>query len=146
MATIDTATPAVGATDSRLPHPPWRRRLSVVLGVTLVAVATWALARLAIGAPLTVTVEGTTEQTVGAASVAAAALLAGLAGWTTLSLLSRLTTRALTIWTLVAGAATAVSLAGPLGATASLGTTLTLAGLHLLVGGGVIAGLRRTES
>ena len=80
-------------------------------------------------------------QQVGVAEVAIVSLLAGLAAWAVLAVLERYSARPRRTWTIVAAVVFAVSLAGPLSAT-STSAGITLACLHLLVGGVIIFGLR----
>jgi hypothetical protein len=60
-----------------------------------------------------------------------------------LAVLERLTRRARAAWTVCAVAALIASLAGPLAAQTTA-ASMVLAGLHLLVAGVLITGLRRS--
>lgn len=66
----------------------------------------------------------------------------GLAGWGFLAVLEKSTARAGRIWTIIAVAVLAFSLLGPLVAVTTA-ATLVLLGMHVLVGGVLIAGLVR---
>ncbi|MFC7533147.1 DUF6069 family protein [Actinoplanes sp. GCM10030250] len=66
--------------------------------------------------------------TVGAASVAVAALVAALAGWALLAVLERFTKRARTVWTVVAAVVYGLSLLGPVDAV----STSAVVGLDIL--------------
>jgi hypothetical protein len=80
-------------------------------------------------------------EAVGPGAVVVSALLAGLAGWALLALLERFTSRARTVWLVVAAVVLLLSLAGPLGAGADAATTAVLVGMHLAVGAVLIPGL-----
>lgn len=75
--------------------------------------------------------------------VLVSAVLAGLAGWVLLALLSRFTEHALRVWTVMAVAVLVVSLLGPAGADGTA-SVLGLMSLHLTVGATIIAGMRRS--
>ncbi len=114
-----------------------RKRASTAAAAVLAAIAGWAVAGPLAGVHLAA---GSTKH-IGVAAVIITALIAALVAWGLLALLERFTPRARTIWTVVAAVVLVVSLSGPLGApTAAAG--LCLAGLHLMVGGIIIAGLR----
>lgn len=118
-------------------------RALTVLAAVAAGLAGWAVAGPLAGLDLAVrTGPAGRVQHLGPAAVAIASLLAGLAGWALLALLERRMAKARTAWTLSALSVLAVSLAGPLAALTAP-VTATLACLHLLVGGVLIAGLRR---
>jgi Family of unknown function (DUF6069) len=77
-------------------------------------------------------------------NVVVAALVGSLAGWGLLALLSRFSAKARAIWTVTAMVAALLSLAGPLSATASAGTKVSLVAMHLAVATVLIVVLRRT--
>jgi hypothetical protein len=115
----------------------------VLLAAGLAAVA-WTVATQAAGIALRVrSGSGTTD--VNVVSVVVTVAVVGLAGLALLRLLERRTASALRTWTWVAVAVLGVSFLGPLGAS-TLGAGLALAVLHLVVGGTVIGGLRRTHA
>jgi hypothetical protein len=114
------------------------RRGATVAAATLAAVAGWTIAGPLTGIHLAA---GSTRH-IGAAQVIASSLVAGLAAWALLAVLEHFTSRARTVWTIAAAAVLILSLTGPLGA-ASVSAGLALGCLHLLVGGILIAGLRR---
>lgn len=126
--------------------PAWSR--AVATGTAVVtAVVIWALA-VPIGG---VSLRGpagpgsTTTRPIGLASVLVMSLLAGLAGWGLLAVLERRTARARRIWTIIGATVLVVSLGGPLfGAGVSTSSRITLAALHLGVGGVLLALLPRT--
>jgi hypothetical protein len=115
----------------------------VLLAAGLAAVA-WAVATQLAGIALTVR-SGSGTTNVNVVSVIVTVAVVGLAGAGLLRLLERRTASALRIWTGIAVAVWVVSLAGPLGAS-TLAAGLALAVLHLVVGGTVIGGLRRTHA
>ncbi|THV29031.1 DUF6069 family protein [Glycomyces paridis] len=117
------------------------RRLLTPVTAAAAALLLWAVAVPLAGADLTVD-QGGTEQTVGPAMTAFAALAIGYAAWGLLALLERFTARGTRTWTIIAAAFLAVSLLGPLGAV-NTAATLVLLGMHLLVGAVVITGLAR---
>jgi hypothetical protein len=85
---------------------------------------------------------GDVVQPVTGGSVAATALVAGLAATLSAWLLTRIAPRRCrTVWTVLASAVLLVSLLGPLGAT-SPAAVVSLVALHLLVGLALLVGLR----
>ena len=120
--------------------------VATVLGATAAAVAIWALATAA-GAALTVSFgPGQPIQKVTVVNVVVAALVGSLAGWGLLVLLRRFTANARAVWTVIAIVVALVSLGGPLSATASAGTKMSLVAMHLAVATVVIVVLRRTTT
>lgn len=119
-------------------------RAATVLAAAVTAAAGWAIAGPLAGVTLAVrlTAAGPVQR-VGLTAVLTASLLAGLAGWALLAVLERRAGGARTAWTVIALTTLAVSLAGPLAARSAAAAGV-LAGLHLLVGGVLVAGLRRT--
>jgi len=118
--------------------------VATVLGATAAAVAIWAVATAA-GAELTVSFgPGQPIQKVTVVNVVVAALVGSLAGWGLLALLHRFTANPRAVWTVIAIVVALVSLGGPLSATASAGTKVSLVAMHLAVATVVIVGLRRT--
>ena len=120
-------------------------RVAAVLVATAAAVAIWAVATAA-GAELTVSFgPGQPIQKVTVVNVVVAALVGSLAGWGLLGLLGRFTAKARVVWTVTAIVAALLSLGGPLSATASAGTKVSLVAMHLAVATVLIAVLRRTQ-
>jgi hypothetical protein len=107
------------------------------------SMASWLAAHL-LDVPLTVTMQGQSPMKIDIGVVLATALTASLAGWGSLALLERLTTRAGTIWTALAILALIASFAAPAFADASAGTKTTLVLMHVTVAAILIPGLRRT--
>jgi len=122
-----------------------RVRALGVAGAVLAAAAVWTVAVLA-GADLLVSFgPGQPELSVTLPWVIMVSLLSALAGWALLSLLERVTPRAMTVWTVAAVTVAALSLAGPLSSTAPVGTKASLIAMHLAVAGALILALRRTR-
>jgi uncharacterized protein DUF6069 len=121
------------------------RRARALTGVAAAGASTalWLAAHL-LDVPLTVTLQGQSPMKIGIGVVLATALTASLAGWGSLALLERLTTRARTIWTALATLALIASLAAPAFADASASTRTTLVLMHVTVAAVLIPGLRRT--
>jgi Family of unknown function (DUF6069) len=118
--------------------------VAAVLGATASAIAIWAVATMA-GAELTVSFgPGQPIQKIAMVNVVVAALVGSFAGWGLLGLLRRFTTKARAVWTVTAIVAALVSLGGPLSATASAGTKVSLVAMHLAVAAVLIVVLRRT--
>ncbi len=119
------------------------RRALAVAGAAAAALALWALAGPVAGVDLTVRTGGA-EQPVGPASVAVTSVLAGLAAWGLLALLERVTSRPGRAWTIIAVVVLVLSLAGPLGSAVGTASTVTLAGMHLVVAAVLIPVLGRS--
>jgi hypothetical protein len=109
------------------------RRALAVAGAVAAAVLVWAVATAA-GIDLVVSFgpDGSPLE-VTPAAVIAVSLLAALTGWAVLALLEGLSARADTVWRVVAVTVAALSLAGPLSATAPAGTRAALVAMHLAV-------------
>lgn len=122
----------------------WQRhnpRWLTVLAAMSAASVLYAVAGPLLGIDLAVRA-GAGVQRVEALAVPVASVLIGLAGWGLLTLLGKVTTKAATTWRVIAGVVLAVSLLGPLGAT-SPAAGVTLAAMHLVVGGLLLWGLPR---
>ena len=124
---------------------PTRTSLSriaiTVIGVTVGALVIWLVETRLLGVDLAVRT-GDVVQPVTGGSVAATALVAGLAATLSTWLLTRIAPRRCrTVWTVLASAVLLVSLLGPLGAT-SPAAVVSLVALHLLVGLTLLLGLR----
>jgi hypothetical protein len=119
-----------------------KRLFSTVLGAPAAALAVWALAVPLAGITLTVRTGGGTN-TVGPVPVAAASLLAGLAGWLLLIVLERSVARPGRTWTIIALAVLALSLTGPLGSAVGAATALVLILMHLAVAAVLLRALVR---
>ncbi|MFL6136157.1 MAG: DUF6069 family protein [Nocardioidaceae bacterium] len=119
----------------------WRDDLPVAATAALTSGLGWAVARVC-GVDLVVQT-GSATQHVNVISVVVTAVVVTIAGGGLLRVLERRTKAAVRLWTTIAAAVLLVSLAGPLGAE-NVAAGLVLAGLHLVVGGVVIVGLRRS--
>ncbi|MFI1197325.1 DUF6069 family protein [Micromonospora sp. NPDC020750] len=119
-----------------------RARALAVLAATGATHAVWYAATGPAGIDVEVR-SGTGPQPVGPGAVAAATLLAGLAGWALLALLERRTRRARGLWTAVAVAVLLLSLAGPVTEGVGTAATVTLLALHLAAGAVLIPVLGR---
>ena len=111
--------------------PGRRTRPLAVLGAAAAALTVWAVAGPLAGVDLRVRFGSATVQHVGPATVAIVSILAGLAAWALLAALERFTPRARAVWTAIALAALALSLAGPLSSGTTTATKVALAGMHL---------------
>lgn len=120
-----------------------RRRASAAFAAIATGLIIWVIAVPVLGVELTARSTGS-EFVVGAPSVAAAGLVASLAGWGLLAALERSTARARPIWTAVALTALMLSLAGPLVQATSAAAAITLVTMHVAVGAIVVLLLRRT--
>jgi hypothetical protein len=118
----------------------WRDDVPVAVVAAGGAAAVWVAARV-LGVELAVH-SGSGTREVGLVAVLVTATVVTLAAGGLLHFLDRRTAGAGRLWTGLALAALAVSLAGPAGA-ATLSAGLALAAMHLVVGGVVIVGLRR---
>ncbi len=118
----------------------WRDDVPVAVVAAGGAALVWVGARV-LGVGLAVH-SGSGTREIGLVSVLVTAAVVTLAAGGLLRVLERRTTGAGRLWTGVALAVLAVSLAGPAGA-ATLSAGLALAAMHLVVGGVVIIGLRR---
>ena len=117
------------------------RNAITVVGATVGALVLWVVETRLLGVDLAVPT-GDVVQPVTGVSVAATALVAGLAAMLTAWLLTRVAPRGCrTVWTVLASAVLVVSLLGPLGAT-SPAAVASLVTLHLLVGLTLVIGLR----
>lgn len=128
------------------PEPPVRSRSTSDARVAVVATGSaalvWVVARAA-GIQLEVR-SGSATTEVNLVSVVVTSLVVVIAGAGLLRILERRGSHGLRIWTIVAFTVWGLSFVGPLSATEPA-AGLVLAGLHLLVGGVVIAGLRNSH-
>jgi len=116
-------------------------RLATSLSATLVAAAGFTALHSMAGIDLAART-GTTLQHIALLEAVIAAALSAGAGWATLALLERLTSRGRTIWTVIAVAALLLSLLVGPAAGITTGAKAGLALLHLAVGAVVIGGMR----
>jgi hypothetical protein len=119
-----------------------RTRALSVGGAVTAAVAVWILAVPFLGLHLIVRFGNGSPQTIGIDFVVGASLIASLVGWGLLAMLERRSTRARTIWTLLAIGVLLVSLSLPLSAGTTASTRVVLAVMHMAVAAVLIPGLR----
>ena len=120
-----------------------RTRALGVLGAILAAVTVWALAVPVLGLHLVTRFGNGDAQTIGIGLVVAGSLTGSLAGLALLVVLEKVTSRAVTIWTVVAVTVLLVSLSLPLVAGTTLSAKGALALMHVAVASVLIATLRR---
>jgi hypothetical protein len=87
---------------------------------------------------------GGSEQIIGFAQVIIVTTLVGLLAWGLLGVLERATTRAKTIWTVIAMIFLVLSLLGPLGGGADTMSKVVLACIHIGAAAPIIFLMRRT--
>ena len=129
MSTTKATAAGTAPTDAKT-RPTRRRRALAVLGAAAATLTVWAVAGPLAGVDLRVHV-GSGTQHVGPATVVAVSVLVGLAAWALLAALEHFSPRAPTIWTAIALAALALSLAGPLTSGATTAAKMALTGMHL---------------
>ena len=129
MSTTKATAAGTAPTDAKT-RPTRRRRALAVLGAAAATLTVWAVAGPLAGVDLQVHA-GSGTQHVGPATVVAVSVLAGLAAWALLAALEHFSPRAPTIWTAIALAALALSLAGPLTSGATTAAKMALTGMHL---------------
>lgn len=134
-ATTAGTTPATG-----------RGRVITVLAAVVAAVVVWLLAVPVLGNELLVPQGGGKEPfEISVPFVVISALLPALAGWGLLALLERRTSRARTVWTVVALVALLVSFAPLTNGDIESSTRLWLGLMHLAVAAVLIPGLTRSS-
>jgi Family of unknown function (DUF6069) len=138
MLTTNTSAPAVP--DIRQGRA---RALSAAGGILAAALA-WTVEVPLLGIHLNFRFGTGHIQTIAAGQVIGVTVAASLLGWLLLALLERRTPRARLLWTTIALAALAASLALPLAAATTTSATAGLIVMHLAVGAVVIPALART--
>lgn len=123
-----------------MPTEHLARRAMTVAGATAAALVLWLLTGPVAGHGPSALIGGDLHP-VGAGSVAAGGLAAGLAAWALLTLLERTVDRPGRAFTVITVVALALSLTGPLGSTADAASTAVLTAMHLLVAAVLIPGL-----
>lgn len=142
--TLTSAAEAGSALVSTSPtEGRWVRRATVTAIAAVAALAVYAVAELAAASDLRALSQGDVHA-IGPAAVLATATIAALAGWALLAALERFTGQARRIWTGIAAATLLLSLGGPIGGGVGTGSKVALTMLHVVVGGILIGGLRRT--
>lgn len=121
-----------------------RTRTLAVLAATAATFTVWTIADPLAGVDL-IADTGSGPTTVTPIAVVLMTLVAGLAAWALLAVLERLTPRAATIWTWIAGAVLLISLLGPVGSAVGAGSTVTLVVMHLVTGAILIPLMARSS-
>lgn len=122
---------------------PWQIRAMAVVDAVIVNVIILIIGRLVIGEFPSATV-GDDDQTIGFALVILVTLLAGLVAWGLLALLERTTSRAKTVWTVIAVIVFLLSLTGPLGSGVNTSSKVILALMHTGAAATIIPLMRRS--
>jgi len=122
-----------------------RTRALGVLGATLAAAAVWLVAVPVLGLQLKTRFDNQDAQDVGLGLVLIAALVGSLAGLGLLVLFEKVSTRAITIWTVVAVVVLLASLSLPLVAGTTTPAKGALALMHIAVGSVLITTFRRGQ-
>lgn len=128
------------------PYQPYLARTLVSVLAVGIALAIWALASHGLDIEVRSPQMGDNAPAdIGPLQVTVASLGAALAGWASLAALERLTPRARTIWTPIAGLVAALSLGAPLTGEGITGSNqVVLVVLHLAVAAVVIPGMLAT--
>ena len=121
-----------------------RARALCVIGGALAAALAWIVEVPILGIHLNFRFGTGPIQAIAVGQVIGAAAAASLLGWLVLALLERRTSRARLLWTTIAVAVLAVSLALPLTAATTASAAAGLVILHLTVGATVISALAYT--
>lgn len=119
-----------------------RTRALGVGGGVLAAVAVWVVAVPLLGVHVLVRFGSGASETVGVDYVIGATLIASLAGWGLLAMLERRTSRARSIWTIVAIVVLLVSLSLPLTFATTTASKIVLALMHVAAAAVLIPVLR----
>jgi hypothetical protein len=121
-----------------------RARALCAAGGALAAALAWAVEVPLLGIHLNVRFGGGHLQTIAVGQVIGVAVAASLLGWLLLALLERRTPHARLIWSAIALAALAASLALPIAAATTTSAVVGLIVMHLTVGAVVIPAMART--
>jgi len=132
-------------TASAVPHiKQGRARALSAAGGALAAALAWIVEVPLLGIHLNIRFGAGHTQTIAIGQVIGVAVAASLLGWLLLALLERRTSHARRIWTTIALAALAVSLALPIAAATTTSAVIGLIVLHVTVGAVVIPAMART--
>jgi hypothetical protein len=123
-----------------------RARALCAAGGALAAVLAWAVEAPLLGIRLNFRFGTGHIQTIAAGQVIGVTVAAALLGWLLLAFLERRTPRARSLWTAIALAALAASLALPLAAATTTAAAAALIVMHLTVGATVIPAMARTAT
>ena len=121
-----------------------RARALCAAGGTLAAALAWTVEVPLLGIHLNVRFGTGHIQTIAAGQVIGVTVAAALLGWLLLALLERRASHARRIWTTIALAAVAASLALPLAAATTTSAVAALIAMHLTVGAAVIPAMAHT--
>jgi hypothetical protein len=119
-----------------------KRRVLGVGGAVLAAVAVWVIAVPLLSVHLLVRFGNSAPQTVGVDYVVGLSLIGSLLGWGLLAALETRTSRAASIWTVIAIVVLVVSLSLPLSVGTTAATKAVLALMHVAVAAVLIPALR----
>src|SRR5580693_3954124 len=132
-------------TAAAVPHiKQGRARALSAVGGALAAALAWVVEVPLLGIHLNVRFGAGHTQTIAIGQVIGVTVAASLLGWLLLALLERRTPRARLLWTTIALAALAASLALPLAAATTTSAVTGLIVMHLSVGAVVIPAMART--
>jgi predicted permease len=134
------ATTAPAVPDTKQGRP----RALCAAGGALAAALAWIVEVPLLGIHLNVRFGTGHIQTIPVGQVIGATVAASLAGWLLLTLLERRTRHARLLWTTIAVAALAASLALPLAAATTTSAAVGLIVMHLTVGAAVIPAMAHT--
>jgi len=137
---LTTNTSATAVPDVKL----GRARALCALGGTLAAALAWTVEVPLLGIHLNFRFGTGHIQTIAAGQVIGVTVAAALIGWLLLAFLERRTPRARSLWTAIALAVLAASLALPLAAATTASAATALIVMHLTVGAAVIPAMART--
>ena len=137
---MHTTTPAATVPDIKL----GRARALGTAGGALAAALAWTVEVPLLGIHLNFRFGAGHVQTIAVGQVIGVTVAASLLGWLLLTLLERRTPRARLLWTTIALAALAASLALPLAAATTSSAAAGLIVMHLIVGAAVIPALAHT--
>jgi predicted permease len=137
---LTTNTSATAAPDVKL----GRARALCALGGALAAALAWTVEVPLLGIHLNYRFGTGHIQTIAAGQVIGVTVAAALLGWLLLAFLEQRTPRARSLWTAIALAALAASLALPLAAATTTSAAAALIVMHLTVGAAVIPAMART--
>jgi Family of unknown function (DUF6069) len=137
---MHTTTPAATVPDIKL----GRARALCAAGGALAAALAWTVEVPLLGIHLNFRFGAGHVHTIGVGQVIGVAVAASLLGWLLLTLLERRTPRARLLWTTIALAVLAASLALPLTAATTSSAACGLIVLHLTVGAAVIPAMAHT--
>ncbi|MDX6740159.1 DUF6069 family protein [Actinocorallia sp. A-T 12471] len=135
------SAPAAPATGTRR-----RDRAVAVAATTVAALLVWIVGEPLLGHELVIEPPGQSAQNLDGFAFTFITLGVSLAGWGVLALLERFTSRARTIWTVVAVVVVLLSFLPFLSVEATTGTVVVLSLAHLVVGAVLIPLMLRTTA